>query len=50
MVYQLVYLLPLDSTLKQQLLEVPDSYERAMVLHAELIRLGVIQYVKPDAG
>ena len=47
MVFQLVYLLPLENTLKQQLLEVPDNYERAMVLHAELIRLGVIQYVKP---
>jgi hypothetical protein len=47
MVYKLVYLLPLDNTLKQQILEVADCYERAMVLHAELIRLGVIQYIKP---
>lgn len=47
-VYQLIYLLPLDHTLKQQLLEVPDCMDRAVVLHAELIRLGVIQYVKPE--
>lgn len=47
-VYQLIYLLPLDLTLKQQLLEVPHCMDRAVVLHAELIRLGVIQYVKPD--
>ena len=47
-VYRLIYLLPLDNTLKQQLLEVPDCMERAVVLHAELIRLGVIQYVKPE--
>ena len=47
-VYQLIYLLPLDYTLKQQLLEVPHCMDRAVVLHAELIRLGVIQYVKPD--
>lgn len=47
-VYQLIYLLPLDHTLKQQLLEVPECMDRAVVLHAELIRLGVIQYVKPD--
>jgi Lon protease-like protein len=46
-VYQLIYLLPLDSSLKQQLLEVPQCLDRAVVLHAELIRLGVIQYVKP---
>jgi len=46
-VYQLIYLLPLDTTLKQQLLEVPHCLDRAVVLHAELIRLGVIQYVKP---
>ena len=45
--YQLIYLLPLANTLKQQLLEVPTCHERAMVLHAELIRLGVIQYIKP---
>ena len=48
-VYQLIYLLPLDTTLKQQLLEVPHCLDRAVVLHAELIRLGVIQYVKPEA-
>lgn len=47
-VYQLIYLLPLDHTLKQQLLEVPQCMDRAVVLHAELIRLGVIQYVKPE--
>ncbi len=47
-VYQLIYLLPLDHTLKQQLLEVPHCMDRAVVLHAELIRLGVIQYVKPE--
>jgi Lon protease-like protein len=47
-VYQLIYQLPLENTLKQQLLEVPDCLDRAAVLHAELIRLGIIQYVKPD--
>lgn len=46
--YQLIYLLPLENTLKQQLLEVPHSLDRAVALHAELIRLGVIQYVKPE--
>ena len=46
--YQLIYLLPLETNLKQRLLEVPESAERAVILHAELIRLGVIQYVKPD--
>lgn len=46
-VYQLIYLLPLESSLKQQLLEVPSCLDRAVVLHAELIRLGVIQYIKP---
>ena len=46
--YQLIFLLPLDASLKQRLLEVPDCNDRAMILHAELIRLGVIQYVKPD--
>lgn len=46
-VYQLIYLLPLDHTLKQQLLEVPQCLDRAVVLHAELIRLGIIQYIKP---
>jgi len=45
--YQLIYLLPLDTLLKQRLLELPDCNDRAVVLHAELIRLGVIQYVKP---
>ena len=46
--YQLIYLLPLDSNLKQRLLEIADCNDRAAILHAELIRLGVIQYVKPD--
>lgn len=46
-VYQLIYLLPLDNSLKQQLLEVPSCLDRAIVLHAELIRLGIIQYIKP---
>ena len=46
-VYQLIYVLPLDNALKQQLLEVPSTQDRAIALHAELIRLGVIQYVKP---
>lgn len=46
-VYQLIYLLPLDNALKQQLLEVPSCSDRAIALHAELIRLGVIQYIKP---
>ena len=48
-VYQLIYLLPLDNKLKQQLLEVPSCSDRAVALHAELIRLGVIQYVKPGS-
>lgn len=47
LVYQLIYQLPLENTLKQQLLEVPHCHDRAVVLHAELIRLGVIQYIKP---
>jgi uncharacterized protein len=47
--YQLIFLLPLESQLKQRLLEVPESGDRAVILHAELIRLGVIQYVKPEA-
>ena len=47
--YQLIYLLPLEAQLKQRLLEVPESSDRAVILHAELIRLGVIQYVKPEA-
>ncbi len=46
--YQLIYWLPLESNLKQRLLEIADCSERAAILHAELIRLGVIQYVKPD--
>ena len=47
--YQLIYLLPLETTLKQRLLEIPDCNDQAVILHAELIRLGVIQYVKPEA-
>ena len=47
MMYQLIYLLPLDTNLKQRLLEIPNSGDRALILHAELIRLGVIQYIKP---
>lgn len=46
--YQLIYLLPLDINLKQRLLEIPTCADRAVILHAELIRLGVIQYVKPE--
>jgi len=42
--YQLIHFLPLDNTLKQHLLEVPKCIDRAVILHAELIRLGVIQY------
>ncbi len=48
MLYQLIYLLPLDGTLKQHLLEIPDCLDRAAILHAELIRLGIIQYIKPS--
>lgn len=48
-VYRLIYLLPLENSFKQQLLEVPHCIDRAVVLHAELIRLGVIQYVKPES-
>jgi len=48
--YQLIYLLPLETTLKQRLLEIPECNDRAVILHAELIRLGVIQYVKPEAA
>ena len=48
--YQLIYLLPLETALKQRLLEIPDCNDRAVILHAELIRLGVIQYVKPEAA
>jgi len=48
--YQLIYLLPLDSNLKQRLLEIPKSLSRAVILHAELIRLGIIQHHKPDIG
>ena len=47
--YQLVYLLPIDAALKQRLLEIPECGDRAAILHAELIRLGVIQYIKPEA-
>lgn len=46
--YQLIYLLPLETTLKQRLLEIPECNDRAVILHAELIRLGVIQYIKPE--
>lgn len=48
--YQLIYLLPIAVTLKQRLLEIPEGGDRAVILHAELIRLGVIQYIKPEAG
>ena len=48
--YQLIYLLPLDVALKQRLLEIPECSDRAVILHAELIRLGVIQYIKPEAS
>ena len=48
--YQLIYLLPLEVALKQRLLEIPDCTDRALILHAELIRLGVIQYIKPEAA
>ena len=47
MMYRLIYQLPLDTNLKQRLLEIPDCGDRAVILHAELIRLGVIQYVNP---
>jgi len=48
--YQLIYLLPLQIALKQRLLEIPQCSDRAAILHAELIRLGVIQYVKPETA
>ena len=48
--YRLIFLLPLETNLKQRLLEIADGNDRAMILHAELIRLGVIQYVKPEAA
>ncbi|MDC1286501.1 LON peptidase substrate-binding domain-containing protein [Gammaproteobacteria bacterium] len=48
--YQLIYLLPLEVTLKQRLLEIPECADRAAILHAELIRLGVIQYIKPEVS
>jgi Lon protease-like protein len=48
--YQLIYLLPLEIALKQRLLEIAECSDRAAILHAELIRLGVIQYVKPEAA
>lgn len=47
--YRLIYLLPLDANLKQRLLEIQESNDRAVILHAELIRLGIIQYVKPGS-
>ena len=47
--YQLIYQLPLGTNLKQRLLEVPKCLDRAVILHAELIRLGIIQYQKPEA-
>lgn len=47
--YRLVYLLPLDADLKQRLLEIPECGDRATILHAELIRLGIIQYVRPES-
>ena len=50
MLYQLIYLLPLEVTLKQRLLEIPECGDRAVILHAELIRIGVIQYIKPEAS
>jgi Lon protease-like protein len=46
--YQLIFLLPLEANLKQRLLEIPECNDRAVILHAELIRLGIIQYVKPE--
>lgn len=48
--YQLIYLLPLQIALKQRLLEIAECSDRAAILHAELIRLGVIQYVKPEVA
>ncbi len=48
--YRLIFLLPLETNLKQRLLEIADGNDRATILHAELIRLGVIQYVKPEAA
>jgi hypothetical protein len=50
MMYALIFLLPLDTNLKQRLLEIPLCSDRALILHAELIRLGVIQYIKPDVA
>ena len=50
LLYQLIYLLPLEVTLKQRLLEIPEADDRAVILHAELIRLGVIQYINPETG
>ncbi len=46
--YQLIHFLPLDNTLKQHLLEVPKCIDRASILHAELIRIGVIQYAEKN--
>ncbi len=48
--YRLIYLLPLDADLKQRLLEIPECGDRATILHAELSRLGVILYVKPESN
>jgi len=46
--YQLIHYLPIDNTLKQHLLEIPKCIDRAVILHAELIRIGVIQYVEQN--
>lgn len=46
--YQLIHLLPIETVLKQRLLEVPDCIDRAVILHAELIRIGVIQYIEQN--
>ena len=48
--YQLIYLLPLEVHLKQRLLEISETADRAAILHAELIRLGVIQYDSPKSA
>ena len=50
LLYRVIYLLPLAIELKQRLLEIPACSDRAGILHAELIRLGVIQYVEPGAA
>jgi len=46
--YQLIHFLPIENTLKQHLLEIPKCIDRAVILHAELIRIGVIQYVEQN--